>query len=67
MKIKTNKYTVRLRYITGTCRALLKFKKKKKLNMTGHKTDMDITKIEKYKKLNMREHKADMKITKIEK
>ena len=35
--------------------------------MTGHKTDMDITKIEKYKKLNMREHKADMKITKIEK
>ena len=30
MKIKTNKYTVRLRYITGTCRALLKLKKKKK-------------------------------------
>ena len=47
-------------------RSITKIKKPKKLNMAGHKTDMDITKIEKYKKLNMTEHKADMEITKIE-
>ena len=34
------------------------------MNMTEHKTDMNI-KTEKYKKLNMTEHKADMSITKI--
>ena len=48
-------------------RSITKIKKtNKKLNMTGHKTDTDITKIEKYKKLNMTEHKAGMEITKIE-
>ena len=40
------------------------FTKYKKLNMTEHKTDMNITK---YKKLNMTEHKTDMNITKIDK
>ena len=39
----------------------------KKLNMTHHKAEMNITKIEKYKKLNMTEHKTDMNITKIQK
>ena len=47
------------------------------MNMTGHKTDMNITKIDKYKTKNknknklsntsMTEHKTDMNITKIEK
>ena len=41
-----------------------KIEKYKKLNMTEHKTDMNITK---YKKLNMTEHKTDMNITKIDK
>ena len=39
--------------------------------MTGHKTDMNITKIEKYKKtmksIFMTEHKSDINITKIQK
>ena len=41
--------------------------KQKKLIMTQHKTDIDITKIEEYKKLNSTEHKKEMNNTKIEK
>ena len=74
MKIKTDKYTRRLRCITSIWRALTKLKntkkKEKKLNSTSmmeHKTDIDITKIEKYQKLNMKKHKTDMIITKIDK
>ena len=42
--------------------------KYKQLNMTEHKTDMNITKIDRNQKLNrnsMTEHKTDMNITKI--
>ena len=48
-------------------KSINKIEKYKKLNMTKHKTDMNITKIEKYKKLNMTEHKTDINTTKNEK
>ena len=45
----------------------MNYTKYKKLIMTEHKTDINITKTEKYKKLNMAEHKTDTNITKIDK